>query len=124
MLVRRIGASGAVTVPDAVAVEEPLEVRLCGRPVATTMRTPGHDFELRERITARPGGARFGPEVLLAVAGQVGAAQALFEVTGGVLAVGAPSSLPVAAARAGGIALYGFLRDGRVNAYVEPDGGR
>ena len=32
--------------PDAVIVEEPLEIRLDGRLVATTMRTPGHDFEL------------------------------------------------------------------------------
>ena len=31
---------------DAVAVEEPLEVRADGRPVAVTMRTPGHDEEL------------------------------------------------------------------------------
>ena len=31
---------------DRVAVEEPLEIRICGRPVAVTMRTPGHDEEL------------------------------------------------------------------------------
>ncbi len=31
---------------DAVAVEEPLEIRVNGRPVAVTMRTPGHDEEL------------------------------------------------------------------------------
>jgi FdhD protein len=31
---------------DAVAVEEPLELRIDGRPVAVTMRTPGHDEEL------------------------------------------------------------------------------
>jgi FdhD protein len=31
---------------DAVAVEEPLEVRMGGEPVAVTMRTPGHDEEL------------------------------------------------------------------------------
>jgi FdhD protein len=31
---------------DAVAVEEPLEVRVDGEPVAVTMRTPGHDEEL------------------------------------------------------------------------------
>jgi FdhD protein len=31
---------------DRVAVEEPLEVRIEGRPVAVTMRTPGHDEEL------------------------------------------------------------------------------
>ncbi len=31
---------------DRVAVEEPLEIRIAGRPVAVTMRTPGHDEEL------------------------------------------------------------------------------
>ena len=31
---------------DAVAVEEPLEIRVDGRPLSVTMRTPGHDEEL------------------------------------------------------------------------------
>jgi FdhD protein len=31
---------------DRVAVEEPLEIRIAGEPVAVTMRTPGHDEEL------------------------------------------------------------------------------
>jgi FdhD protein len=31
---------------DRVAIEEPLELRIEGRPVAVTMRTPGHDEEL------------------------------------------------------------------------------
>ena len=31
---------------DQVAVEEPLEIRVNGEPVAVTMRTPGHDEEL------------------------------------------------------------------------------
>jgi FdhD protein len=31
---------------DAVAVEEPLEIRVNGQPVSVTMRTPGHDDEL------------------------------------------------------------------------------
>jgi FdhD protein len=31
---------------DSVAVEEPLEIRVNGSPVAVTMRTPGHDEEL------------------------------------------------------------------------------
>jgi FdhD protein len=31
---------------DLVAVEEPLEIRINGEPVAVTMRTPGHDEEL------------------------------------------------------------------------------
>lgn len=32
--------------PDALAVEAPLELRVEGRPVAVTMRTPGHDLDL------------------------------------------------------------------------------
>jgi len=31
---------------DLVAVEEPLEIRVGGEPIAVTMRTPGHDEEL------------------------------------------------------------------------------
>jgi FdhD protein len=31
---------------DVVAIEEPLEIRIGGEPVAVTMRTPGHDEEL------------------------------------------------------------------------------
>ena len=31
---------------DVVAVEEPLEIRIAGKPVAVTMRTPGNDEEL------------------------------------------------------------------------------
>jgi FdhD protein len=32
--------------PDVVTVEEPLEIRIDGEPIAVTMRTPGHDEEL------------------------------------------------------------------------------
>ena len=45
---------------DRLAVEEPLELRVAGRPVGVTMRTPGNDFELAigyclsERLVARP----------------------------------------------------------------------
>ena len=67
---------------DVVAVEEPLEIRIGGVPVAVTMRTPGHDEELalgfalseglaparracarrprREHDRARRGGLRLG----------------------------------------------------------------
>jgi FdhD protein len=37
---------GGEAQPDLLAVEEPLEIRIGGRPVAVTMRTPGHDEEL------------------------------------------------------------------------------
>jgi FdhD protein len=42
-LSKRIERDGAA---DRVAVEEPLEIRVGGRPLAVTMRTPGHDEEL------------------------------------------------------------------------------
>src|SRR5580692_9442925 len=32
--------------PDELAVEEPLEIRVRGRAISVTMRTPGHDDEL------------------------------------------------------------------------------
>ena len=37
---------GGAVEDDRVAVEEPLEIRVGGRPVVVTMRTPGHDEEL------------------------------------------------------------------------------
>jgi FdhD protein len=40
------GTGSAQRQPDDLIVEEPLEIRLDGVRVATTMRTPGHDFEL------------------------------------------------------------------------------
>jgi len=48
---------------DEVAVEEPLEIRVNGRPLAVTMRTPGNDEELAlgflhgEALIAEPRGA-------------------------------------------------------------------
>ncbi len=48
--VRHRGAHALVIrddgVEDAVAVEEPLEIRVDGRPLSVTMRTPGYDEEL------------------------------------------------------------------------------
>ncbi|MCK6506451.1 formate dehydrogenase accessory sulfurtransferase FdhD [Myxococcota bacterium] len=41
-----VDGTGQVEDLDLVAVEEPLEVRLEGRPLAVTMRTPGHDLDL------------------------------------------------------------------------------
>ena len=44
--VRVLRLPGGEEVDDRVAVEEPLELRIGGQPVAVTMRTPGHDEEL------------------------------------------------------------------------------
>lgn len=44
--VLRITPEGRIRRPDTLAVEEPLEIRLDGRSLTVTMRTPGHDVEL------------------------------------------------------------------------------
>lgn len=41
----RLGESPR-TEPDTLVVEEPLEIRVGGRPLAVTMRTPGNDIDL------------------------------------------------------------------------------
>lgn len=40
---------------DTLAVEEPLEIRVGGRPYTVTMRTPGHDVELAHGLLASEG---------------------------------------------------------------------
>ena len=59
--VLKVAAQGeARRARDRLAVEEPLELRVAGRPVGVTMRTPGNDVELAigyclsERLVARP----------------------------------------------------------------------
>lgn len=255
VLVRRFHGDDAQRVPDRVIVEEPLEIRLDGHRVATTMRTPGHDYELAagfchtdgllagapvrtvrycatgsavetgfnvvtvetgglapepvarlgtttsscgwcgtdaidavaERLTPVAGHVAIEPAVLVGVPEQVRALQELFDETGGVhaaaafsadgdvrvvredigrhnavdkvvgrllldqelpaaglglfvsgrtsfeivqkgwaagfsavVAVSAPSSLAVDAARRAGMTLGGFARPGRLNLYAEP----
>ncbi|WP_119730664.1 formate dehydrogenase accessory sulfurtransferase FdhD [Thermomonospora amylolytica] len=41
--------------PDTLAVEEPLEIRVGGRPLTMTMRTPGDDFDLVAGFLAAEG---------------------------------------------------------------------
>jgi FdhD protein len=44
--VLRVGPQGVQRRGDAVAVEEPLEIRIFGEPLVVTMRTPGDDIDL------------------------------------------------------------------------------
>lgn len=45
-MIERLDGGGSRRTADDVVVEEPMEIRLDGHLVTTTMRTPGHDFEL------------------------------------------------------------------------------
>jgi len=45
-IIRRKGDGEFVYLPDELTIEEPLEIRVGRKPIATTMRTPGHDEEL------------------------------------------------------------------------------
>ncbi|WP_395310845.1 formate dehydrogenase accessory sulfurtransferase FdhD [Mycobacterium sp. AMU20-3851] len=46
--VQHVTADIAVARPETLAVEEPLEIRVNGKPLTVTMRTPGSDVELAQ----------------------------------------------------------------------------
>src|SRR3954466_1933127 len=56
---------GQVTeTPDELAIEEPLEIRVRGRAISVTMRTPGHDAELAAGFLLSEGIVRTSRDVL------------------------------------------------------------
>jgi FdhD protein len=48
---------------DVLAVEEPMELRVNGRALTVTMRTPGHDFELAAGFLVSEGVARAASDI-------------------------------------------------------------
>jgi len=63
-IARHEAGGAAQRCDDAVAVEEPLELRVAGRSVAVVMRTPGHDRELAAGFLVTEGLIRARDDVL------------------------------------------------------------
>jgi len=62
----RLTPEGRTWATDSVVVEEPMEVRVGGVPVAVTMRTPGHDFDLAVGFLLTEGVVE-GPEQIASI---------------------------------------------------------
>ena len=62
-IVRLEAGERQLGVQDEVAVEEPLEIRIEGYPVAVVMRTPGHDRELAAGFVLTEGIVRESKEI-------------------------------------------------------------
>jgi len=83
--------------PDTLVVEEPLEIRVGGLPLAVTMRTPGHDVELAagflvsEGVIAR--GGQFGSAIHCGGPG-TGGLENTYNVLDVALAPGVPAPSP------------------------------
>lgn len=64
----RITVGGATALrDDLLAVEEPLEIRVGGTPLAVTMRTPGHDVDLALGFLVSEGAIVRGDQVAAAI---------------------------------------------------------
>jgi len=98
--VTRVHASGAtVQEMDLIAAEEPLEIRVDGRPVAITMRTPGHDLDLVAGFLYTEG-VIDGPDDLQAIAHINDPSAPRGNTVDTVLAAGVPAARRSAADRA------------------------
>ncbi len=92
----RIDGGATLHRPDTLVAEEPLEIRVDGRPLSVTMRTPGADFDLAVGFLVTEGAVRRGEEVAgmryCAGAGEDG--QNSYNVLDVVLADGVPPLPP------------------------------
>ena len=97
VLARRLGDAGASDLgrrPDEVVEEEPLEIRLDDHLVATTMRTPGHDFELAVGFCFTEGLLAGAPVLTCRYCGTGPAAETEFNVVSVDTGGAAPEPLP------------------------------
>jgi FdhD protein len=98
-----VAAASSSTRPDALTVEEPLELRVNGSPLTVTMRTPGHDIELVHGFLMSEGLIRSAEDISLArycegavVSGESGFDENTYNVIDVTLAAGVPAPAPSA----------------------------
>jgi FdhD protein len=82
----------ATTGPDTLAAEEPMEIRVNGKALTVTMRTPGQDFELAVGFLVSEGVVRDSSEVtgIRYCAGATSEGLNTYNVVDVVLAAGVP----------------------------------
>src|ERR1700722_10222325 len=61
---KALGGDPMLPTQDLLAVEEPLQIRVNGRDLSITMRTPGHDRELAAGFLFTEGVSKTGSDVL------------------------------------------------------------
>jgi FdhD protein len=61
-----LGTGATSTRPDTLAAEEPLEIRIDGKPLAVTMRTPGDDLDLAHGFLLTEGVIRTVSDIAVA----------------------------------------------------------
>jgi FdhD protein len=86
----RITDGVRVSRPDTLAAEEPLEIRVDKRPLAVTMRTPGHDIDLALGFLLTEGVIRSTGDVRTAVLCAGDTAPNTYNVVDVTLAPGVP----------------------------------
>ena len=87
---------GAVRREDVLAVEEPLEIRVGGKALAITMRTPGHDFDLAAGFLVSEGVVSRGDQFVAAryCAGATVGGENTYNVLDVTLGAGVPAPDP------------------------------
>jgi FdhD protein len=92
----RLVGPGLTVRPDTLVVEEPLEIRVGGRPLTVTMRTPGRDFDLAAGFLVSEGVVRHENDVagIRYCAGAVDDGGNSYNVLDVVLSPGVPAPDP------------------------------
>jgi len=94
--VTRVTGAEVTVRPDTLAAEEPLEIRVAGKPLSITMRTPGHDFDLAAGFLVSEGVIRQSADIagIRYCAGATDDGANTYNVVDVVLAAGVPAPDP------------------------------